>query len=132
MISYLWVAIGGALGSVLRFWMSGIAARQFGETFPWGTLIVNISGSFAIGFFATLTGPNGRWLVTPLGRQFFMIGICGGYTTFSSFSLQTLSLIQDREYLYAGANALLSLVLCMLGVWLGHICAAGINTLKGV
>jgi fluoride exporter len=59
-ISYAWIAIGGAIGSALRFWVSGIVARQFGETFPWGTLLVNISGSFAIGFFATLTGPNGR------------------------------------------------------------------------
>jgi CrcB protein len=131
MSAYLWIAAGGALGSVVRFWISGMAARQFGETFPWGTLLVNISGSFAIGFFATLTGPNGRWLVGSLGRQFFMAGVCGGYTTFSSFSLQTLNLIQDREYLYAGANSVLSLVLCMLGVWLGHLCAAGINSMKG-
>jgi CrcB protein len=130
-ISYAWIAIGGAIGSALRFWISGIVARQFGETFPWGTLLVNISGSFAIGFFATLTGPNGRWLVNSLARQFFMIGICGGYTTFSSFSLQTLNLIDDREYLYAGGNAILSLVLCMLGVWLGHLLGSGINSMKG-
>src|SRR5206468_10091315 len=97
MLAYLWIAIGGALGSVARFWFSGVVARQFGETFPWGTLLVNVSGSFAIGFFATLTGPDGRWLVGPGGRQFFMIGVCGGYTTFSSFSLQTLSLMEAGE-----------------------------------
>src|SRR5207247_5837935 len=89
MIAYLWIAIGGALGSVARFWFSGFVARQFGETFPWGTILVNVSGSFVIGFFATLASPDGRWLVPAGFRQFFMIGICGGYTTFSSFSLQT-------------------------------------------
>jgi CrcB protein len=129
--SYLWIAFGGALGSVARFWFSGIVARQFGETFPWGTLLVNISGSFAIGFFATLTGPEGRWLVNPNGRQFFMIGVCGGYTTFSSFSLQTLNLMEDGEWWYASANAILSVLLCLAGVWLGHLLASAINSTKG-
>lgn len=131
MLSYLLIAIGGALGSVARFWFSGAIARQFGETFPWGTMLVNISGSFAIGFFATLTGPEGRWLVNPNGRQFFMIGVCGGYTTFSSFSLQTLNLMEEGEWWYAGANAVLSVLLCVAGVWLGHLLATGINSTKG-
>ena len=99
MLGYLWVAIGGALGSVARYWFSGVVARHFGETFPWGTVLVNITGSFVIGFFATLTAPDGRWLVPDWFRQqFFMLGICGGYTTFSSFSLQTLNLIEDGTY----------------------------------
>lgn len=131
MLAYLSIALGGALGSVARFWFSGVVARQFGETFPWGTLLVNVTGSFAIGFFATVTGPDGRWLVQPRGRQFFMIGICGGYTTFSSFSLQTLTLMEDGEWLYASANAVLSLVLCLAAVWLGHLLAATINSTKG-
>src|SRR5207248_1696428 len=113
-----------------RFWFSGLFARQFGETFPWGTLLVNISGSFAIGFFATLTGPDGRWLVNPTARQFFMIGVCGGYTTFSSFSFQTLNLLEDGEWLYAGANVLLSVLLCLAGVWLGHLLAGALNATK--
>ena len=93
MLAYLWIAIGGALGSVGRYWFSGVVARHFGETFPWGTLLVNVSGSLVIGFFATLTGADGRWLVPAWFRQqFFMLGLCGGYTTFSSFSLQTFNL----------------------------------------
>lgn len=131
MVSYLWIAIGGALGSVARFWFSGVVARQFGETFPWGTLLVNVTGSFAIGFFATLTSPDGRWLA-PVGvRQFFMIGVCGGYTTFSSFSLQTLNLLREREWLYAGGNVLLSVALCLVAVWLGYLLGAALTSMKG-
>ncbi|MGH6959694.1 MAG: CrcB family protein, partial [Dongiaceae bacterium] len=80
MQSYLWIAVGSALGGVARYWFSGIVARHFGETFPWGTILVNVSGSFVIGFFATLTGPDGRLLVSPTARQFVMVGLCGGYT----------------------------------------------------
>jgi CrcB protein len=128
MLAYFWVAVGGALGSVARFWFSGTVARHFGETFPWGTFLVNVSGSFIIGFFATLTSPEGRWLVPPWFRQqLFMTGICGGYTTFSSFSLQTLNLLQDREWLYAAGNILGSVVSCMVAVWLGHLLAASLN-----
>lgn len=130
-MTYLWVALGGALGSVARFWLSGAVARQFGETFPWGTLLVNVSGSFAIGFFATLTAPEGRWLAPVSFRQFFIYGVCGGYTTFSAFSLQTLNLAQDGEWFRAGANAAGSVLLCLVAVWLGHLAAAGINSMKG-
>ena len=128
---YLAVILGGGLGSGLRFWLSGWAARHWGESFPWGTLLVNVTGSLLIGFFATLTGPDGRWLVAPAFRVFFMAGICGGYTTFSSFSLQTLNLLRDGEWFHAGANALLSFILCMAGVWLGHLLAAAFNAPKG-
>jgi|SRR5881397_662229 len=130
MVNYLMVAVGGALGSVLRFWLSGIVAERIGQAFPWGTLLVNVSGSFAIGLFATLTGPDGRWLVAPSFRAFFMIGICGGYTTFSSFSQQALDLIREREWLYAGLNVLLSVALCLIAVWLGHILAASFSSTK--
>jgi len=121
------VAAGGAIGSVARYWMSGVIARWFGETFPWGTLLVNVSGCFAIGLFATLTGTEGRWMVAPYLRTFFMIGICGGFTTFSSFSLQTLSLVRDGEWLFAGLNVLGSVALCLIFVWLGHLLAAIFN-----
>jgi CrcB protein len=131
MLAYLWVAIGGALGSVGRFWLSGFVAGRVGETFPWGTILVNITGCFIIGFFNTLTGTEGRWLVPPAARTFFLIGVCGGYTTFSSFSLQTLTLAKDGEWLRAGANILLSVILCLLGVWLGHVLAAQLNSMKG-
>lgn len=127
MLSYLSVAIGGALGSVARFWMSGAVAQRFGESFPFGTLTVNIVGSLIIGFFAALTDPEGRFLVHPTFRQFVMLGICGGFTTFSSFSLQTLNLARDGEWLGAGANAVGSLVTCLFAVWLGHVLAMLIN-----
>jgi CrcB protein len=130
MLTYVWVAIGGALGTTARFFVSGFVARQIGETFPWGTLLINVSGSFIIGFFATLTGPNGRGYVGSNARQFFMTGICGGYTTFSSFSLQTLNLAHDGEWLRAGANAGLSLALCLIAVWAGFVLATAVNTMK--
>lgn len=131
MLSYFWIALGGALGSVGRFWLSGLVAARIGETFPWGTVLVNLSGSFLIGFLATLTGPEGRWLAPVSFRQFCMIGICGGYTTFSSFSLQTLNLAQEGEWLRAGGNILGSVTLCLVAVWLGHLLAASINSMKG-
>ena len=128
---YLWVMLGSAIGGGGRYWLSGFVATRFGETFPWGTLLVNVTGSFVIGFLATLTGPDGRLLVTTETRQFLMVGICGGYTTFSSFSLQTLNLAREGDMLRAGANIALSLVLCLLAVWLGHIGAAQLNQLHG-
>jgi fluoride exporter len=121
------VGLGSALGGVARYGLSGLVARSFGETFPWGTLIVNVLGSFLIGFVATLTGPDGRVLVSPVTRQFWMPGIFGGFTTFSSFSLQTLSLAQDGEWTRALANVTLSVALCLLGVWLGASLAAAVN-----
>jgi CrcB protein len=132
MQTYFWIAVGSAIGGVARYWCSGIAARLVGETFPWGTLFVNVLGSLIIGFFATVTGPDGRWFVGTVARQFVMIGLCGGYTTFSSFSLQTLSLAQDGEWLLAGANIVGSVVVCLLAVWLGHLAAASINTLRWI
>lgn len=127
MLSYLWVSIGGAIGSAARFWISGVVAQRYGQTFPYGTLTVNVTGSFIIGLFAALTDPEGRWLVSPSFREFFMIGVCGGYTTFSSFSLQTLSLAQEGEGLRAAANAIASFVFCLLAVWLGHFSVSMIN-----
>ena len=124
---YFWISVGSALGGMARYWCSGIAARLFGETFPWGTLIINLVGSFVIGFFATLTGPDGRILVSSTVRQFVMVGICGGYTTFSSFSLQTLNLVNGGEWLSAAANVWLSLTLCLTAVWIGHVIAVGLN-----
>ena len=132
MIAYLWVAIGGALGSVGRFWLGGLVSGKFGETFPWGTIFVNVTGSFLIGLFASLAVPEGRMdsQSRAFTTQFLMYGICGGYTTFSSFSLQTLNLLRDREWFYAGGNILLSVVVCMAAVWLGFLLGSVFNTAK--
>lgn len=131
MYTYLVIALGSALGGVARYWSSGLIATRFGETFPTGTLTVNVLGSFIIGFIATLTAPDGRLFVSSDTRVFFMIGLCGGYTTFSSFSIQTLEMLRDGEWLRAGAYIMLSVVLCLVAVWLGHVAAAAINQLKG-
>jgi fluoride exporter len=130
MLLYFYVGVGGALGSILRFWLSNLVVGRFGETLPWGTLFVNVTGSFLIGFFAAATGSGGRWLVSPAGRVFFMAGICGGYTTFSSFSLQTLGLVQKGEWFFAALNALFSFVLCLAAVWLGFAAARFLNLSK--
>jgi fluoride exporter len=123
MLSYIFVMLGGAFGTGARFWLSGLVAERAGEFFPLGTLVVNISGSFVVGFFAAFSGPEGPVLVSPRFRQFFMIGVCGGYTTFSSFSLQTLDLARDGDWLKALLNTVLSFACCLAAVWLGRILA---------
>jgi CrcB protein len=128
---YFYIFLGSGLGGLARFALSGLIAHRFGESFPWGTLVVNVSGSFIIGFFATLADPDGRILVGSTTRQFVMIGLLGGFTTYSSFSLQTLAFARDGEWLRAGANATGTFVLCFLAVWLGYLCAAWLNSLKG-
>lgn len=126
-VTALYVAAGGALGSILRYWCSGLVANAFGQTFPFGTLAVNVVGSFLIGMVAVVLGPDGRLLLAPEHRQLILVGLFGGFTTFSSFSLQTLALVQDGEWLYAAANILLSVVLCLAGVWLGWLLGMAIN-----
>ena len=126
MLDYILVMAGGALGTGARFWVSGFVAERGGELFPLGTLLVNVTGSFAIGFFAPFIDPEGSFLISPRLRQFFMIGVCGGYTTFSSFSLQTLDLVRDGDCFKAGLNILLSFVCCLAAVWLGRILALAI------
>ncbi len=125
--TYLAVALGGAVGTTLRLWLSGFLAARYGETFPVGTLVVNVSGCFIIGLFNGLTSPEGVIFTSSLTRQVVMIGFLGGFTTFSSFSLQTLNLLSDGEWLRGSMNMFLSLALCMLGVWLGQSLAAILN-----
>ena len=133
MLAYLWVALGGALGSVARFWINGLVIDKTSATFPWGTLAVNVTGSFIIGIIGALAIPEGRLDSSSrqFATQFLMIGVCGGYTTFSSFSLQTLNLLRDREWLYAGGNVILSVVLCLIAVWLGWLLGSMFNSMKG-
>ena len=120
--AYVWIAVGSALGGMARYWLAGFVAILFGVQFPWGTILINIIGSFVIGFFATLTAH--RWPVPFELRAFVMVGLCGGFTTFSAFSLQTLELARFGRWLEAGGNVLLSVVLCLLAVWFGHALAA--------
>lgn len=124
---YLWIALGSALGGAGRYWCSGVIARHIGETFPWGTLVVNVVGSFLIGVLATLSDPDGRLLMSATLRQFFMLGVFGGFTTFSSFSLQVLNLVRDGQWVPASLYILGSVALCLLGVWLGHGLGIAIN-----
>ena len=128
MVTYLWVALGSALGGMARFWIASFVTRLTGPTFPLGTLLINIGGSFVIGLFAYLTGEDGRFVVTPDIRIFVMVGVCGGFTTFSSFSLQTLELAQSGEFLRAGGYVVLSVSLCLLFVWLGYLAATSVNS----
>lgn len=122
--TYLAVMFGGAIGTGLRMVLSNWFAGKFGESFPVGTLFINVSGCFVIGIFAALTSPEGPIFTSPLLRQMVMVGVLGGYTTFSSFGLQTLYLAQNGEWLRATGNTVLSLVLCLVAVWLGHAAAA--------
>ncbi len=115
-MAYLWIALGSAIGGVLRFWLGGVVGEKLGAAHL-GTVCVNVSGSFAIGFIAAL-GP------IPFTRQLLMIGLLGGYTTFSSFSLQTLELAHEGRWSTAAANIVLSVLLSLGAVWLGHLCGA--------
>ena len=120
-MSYFWIFLGGGLGSMARFAMAGWITSLLGAAFPWGTLMVNVSGSLVIGWFAALTDYSDHpGLSASMSRQFVMVGLCGGYTTFSAFSLQTLNLIREGDWIKAAANASLSVLLCLLAVGLGH------------
>ena len=119
MALYIWIAVGSALGGIARFALNEFVADRVGRGFPWGTLLINVLGSFAIGLFYTLTAPAGRWVVGEQGRIFFTVGICGGFTTFSAFSLQTLELLQTGNAIPAMLYMVGSVVLCVLFVWIG-------------
>ena len=126
MAETLLIALGGALGTVGRYWI-GILALPISRELPWGTIIINIVGSFIIGFFGTMTLAHGRFPASDNLRLFVMIGLCGGFTTFSSFSLQTLDLLRAGAPFRAGINVVASVVFCVLSVALGHYVASQIN-----
>jgi CrcB protein len=123
---YVYVALGSALGGMARYGVALLVARLLGSGFPWGTILINVVGSFIISFFGTLTLAGGPLPATMGLRVFVMVGICGGFTTFSSFSLQTLELAQDDAWVAAFANVALSLVLCLAAVAAGHLLAVRI------
>jgi fluoride exporter len=121
-VIYFWVALGGALGSMARLWIGARIAMLMGIRFPWGTTLINLFGSFVIGFFATLTRDR---LPLPIeARAFVIMGLCGGFTTFSAFSLQTLELARAGRLLDAGANIMRSVAVCLVAVAVGHWLAA--------
>jgi CrcB protein len=118
-----WVAVGGALGSVARYWIRMLVAYLAGEAFPWGTLLINVVGSFVIAYFGTMTLPDGVRPASIELRLFVMVGFCGGFTTFSSFSMQTIELLRGGEAGRALAYIVASVVLCLLGTALGFYAA---------
>jgi fluoride exporter len=127
-MAYLWVFIGSALGGMARYWCSGMAARLLGPTFPWGTLIVNVVGSMLIGALAAFGMSKGWLLAQPDAGLFAMVGICGGYTTISSFSLQTLNLALEGEWVRASLNVVGSVALCLTATGIGNLLALRIAT----
>lgn len=124
-IAVLWAGLGSAAGGVARFFLSNLIARQFGETFPWGTLAVNVSGAFAIGLAAALAA-NGALPGMPVTWQALVAGFLGGYTTVSSFSLQTLALAQDGALGKASGNVAASLSAGLFAVYLGYAAGAAV------
>lgn len=115
----MWVALGSALGGPARYFVSGLVGRRVGETFPWGTMAVNVSGAFVVGLLAAAATVEGL-MPMPGGWQFAVTGFLGAYTTVSSFSLQTMALALDGEFLKAGGNVVLSLLMCLAAVALGY------------
>jgi CrcB protein len=117
--AWIAVAVGGALGSVARFWLAGAMAALTGPRFPWGTLLINVLGSFVIGLVGALTMTADRVALHPDLRLFLMTGICGGFTTFSAFSLQTLELLQGGEIVPAFGYAIGSVIFCVIATYCG-------------
>jgi fluoride exporter len=128
-ILYACVALGAVLGGLARY-LAGLLILPV-SGFPLSTLFVNVTGSFIIGFYATLTGPDGRWFASAEQRQFVMTGFCGGFTTFSSFSLETVRLLQAGQTRTALLNIAISVVTWLVAVWLGFAAANRLNRLKG-
>jgi fluoride exporter len=124
MMRLLLVGLGGFVGTLGRYWLSGLIARRYGETFPYGTLVVNALGCFVIGFLFYFFYE--RSLMAPTSRTVIFIGLLGGFTTFSSYGLQTFTLLRDGEVLLALANIAASNVLCLVLVWLGYTLAKAI------
>lgn len=128
---YVAVMAGSALGAVARFLCSVALLSVLGPEFPWGTLAVNVLGSVLIGLYATMTEPDGRLLASPAARQFVIAGFCGGFTTFSIFSLETLLLVDRQAFLLAAINIGGSITLWLLAVWVGYRLGTHLNRLKG-
>jgi CrcB protein len=129
-ILYAYVAVGSVLGGSARY-LASVLLQSAGHGFPWATLFVNVTGSFVIGFYSAITGPDGRVFASARQRQFVMTGFCGGYTTFSTFSLETFQLIRSGHVSTGLMNLFISIVAWLVAVWLGHTIATRLNRLKG-
>jgi CrcB protein len=125
MIKYLMVAMGGAIGSTLRFWVGGSVADRLGTRFPYGTFLVNCTGSFLIGLVLTLISERAN--VNPNWRYLIGVGFIGGYTTFSAFEYETFQSLQDGKMLIASLNVILSVAVGLICVWLGVAAARGLD-----
>jgi fluoride exporter len=119
MVKYLMVAIGGGLGSMLRFWVGGVVGGRMGTRFPYGTFLINCTASFLIGFIITLLAEKTHW--SPNLRFLIPIGFIGGYSTFSTFEYETFRVFQEGELLIAFLNVILSIVVGFAAVWVGVI-----------
>ena len=135
MFKLLLLALGGAIGTLARYGFNGLISSHQSKHLPWaavfplGTVLVNVTGCFVIGFIATVSSPAmGRAWMKPEWRDFWLVGFCGGYTTFSSYGLQTLNLARDAEWLSVALNIVGSNVLCLLAVYLGRVCALWLGT----
>ncbi|HJT26949.1 MAG TPA: fluoride efflux transporter CrcB [Pyrinomonadaceae bacterium] len=115
----IFIALAGVIGTLTRYWLAGFVARQYGENFPWGTLIVNLIGSFLAGALYHLA--EERLLISPTARTVILIGLIGGFTTFSSYGLQTFTLLRDGQIGLATLNVAVSNVLGLLMVWMGYV-----------
>ncbi len=113
--------IGSAVGGVARYWVAIWMAQLTGPRLPFGTLLINVVGSLVIGWFGAVSGSGGRFSVPPEAQVFVMVGLCGGFTTFSSFSLQTFELLQAGETGWAFAYMAGSVALCLAAVAAGYL-----------
>ena len=124
LINTLWVGLGGFLGANARYWLGGWIAERFGTKFPWGTFVINVTGSFILGLFATLI--TQRIIAAPHWRLLVAIGFVGAYTTFSTFEYETLTLAESGSMLRAIANVVFSVLAGFFAVWLGVKLARGV------
>jgi CrcB protein len=123
-VNYLWIAVGAIIGASARYFLSGLIARTFSATFPYGTLFINITGSLALGFFLIYSAE--RVLLNPHWRLMVAVGFCGSYTTFSSYAFESFALMEQGQWLMMGANILASNVLCLVAVLAGAALARGL------
>ncbi len=124
MQTILWISIGAIVGANLRYFIGQSVAKLFSSSLPYGTLLINITGSFILGFFLVWTGE--RVLADPRWRLLIAIGFCGGYTTFSSFAYETFALFEQGRFAASALNVVASNVLCLIGVALGVAIARSI------